>query len=97
MRYQGRADIELIITQININYDKCQNLRKMSYGKEKLEVGEEVGQENGSINFSEEKEVELLFTMAPVVTVVDCVIRLLSDDCLVPHCDYSLLGHVSQS
>lgn len=45
----------------------------MSYGKEKLEVGEEVGQENGSINFSEENVVELLFSVAPVVTVVDCV------------------------
>ena len=46
----------------------------MSYGKEKLEVGERVGEEIGSINFSEEKVVELLFTATPVV---DYVIRLL--------------------
>lgn len=38
---------------------------KMSYGKEKLGVGEEVGEEGGWINFSEEKVVELLFTAAP--------------------------------
>lgn len=38
---------------------------KMSYAKEKLGVGEEVGEEGGRNNFSGEKVVELLFTAAP--------------------------------
>lgn len=32
----------------------------MSYGKEKLEVGEEMGEEGDRINLSEEKVVDLL-------------------------------------
>lgn len=39
-------------------------LKKMSYGKEKLWVGEEIGEKDGGINIFEEKAVELvLLTM----------------------------------